>query len=331
MAAEIRALEPHVALSVIALETAMFRDRPANPAILRALEDLGLPLLQQPPVVRADTIVLHNPSSLKFDTRLGPRLSAARTVVVTHENFSRPGGAEGFDVRHCLGLVAAQIAAGERMIAPVSAPNRATVASWFGRNGEGGWRLTENDWPNICDHSFLAPSAAPRDRRGRHSRPGLEKFPPLADLRRQFPPHAEHCAILGADSLLLDPEGVARHWRLMRFGAMPVQEFLAGIDFFVYFTHPLWRESYGRAIAEAIAAGKLVITDPATAEPFGGGVVGADSKEVDRIVAEHIAAPARYAAAVRRAQDDLAASRPVPAAARLLSLLEPGGGGHALL
>ena len=59
----------------------------------------------------------------------------------------------------------------------------------------------------------------------------------------------------------------------MRFGAMPVPDFLASIDFFVYFTHPLLREGFGRAIAEAIAAGKLVITDEETAEPFGPGVV----------------------------------------------------------
>ncbi|MFO4987299.1 hypothetical protein RCK87_26505, partial [Salmonella enterica subsp. enterica serovar 1,4,[5],12:i:-] len=82
-------------------------------------------------------------------------------------------------------------------------------------------------------------TSAPRDRRGRHSRPGFEKFPGLDTLRALFPPHAEHCAILGADTLMLDPEAVPPHWTLLRFGAMPVAEFLATIDFFVYFTHPL--------------------------------------------------------------------------------------------
>jgi hypothetical protein len=332
VAAEIRALAPRVALSVVGIASAMFRDRPVNPAIARALEDSGLELLAEPPVVRADTIVVHNPSCLRFDTCLRPRLSAARTLVVTHENFLRPGGAEGFDVGHCLRLIAARIAGGERLLAPVSAPNRAGVAAWAGDRQPDGWRLAAGDWPNICDQPFLAPSPAPRDRRGRHSRPGFEKFPGLRALRAQFPAHAERCAILGADTLLMDGERLPRHWQLMRFGAMPVAEFLAGIDVFVYFTHPLWRESYGRVIAEAVAAGKLVITDPATAEPFGPGVIGAeDTGAVDGIVAAHLAEPARYAAAVRRAQADLAAFRPEPVAERLLKLIEPGEAADALL
>ena len=67
VAAEIRALAPHVDLAVFALATAMFRDRPTNPAIASALAELGLPLLPEPPVVHADTIVLHNPTCLRFD------------------------------------------------------------------------------------------------------------------------------------------------------------------------------------------------------------------------------------------------------------------------
>ena len=331
VAAEIRALAPHVRLAVVALGTHMFRDRPVHPAIAAALDEAGLPLLPEPPVVRADTIVLHNPSALKFDARLGPRLSAARTLVVTHENFLRPGGAAGFDVDHCLDLVAARTVGGARVLAPVSAANRATVAAWLVGRPASGWTLCRHDWPNIVAHEPAEPTARPRDRRGRHSRAGFEKFPPLADLRRQFPAHAERCALLGADTLLLDPGELPAHWDLHRFGAMPVDAFLATIDFFVYFTHPLWRESFGRAIAEAIAAGKLVITDPATAATFGPGVIADDGSGVDAIVAAHLADPHRYAAAVRRAQADLAVHRPEAVVSRLLPLLQPGPSAHAAL
>ena len=123
------------------------------------------------------------------------------------------------------------------------------------------------------------------------------------------------------------------HWQLMRFGAMPVPDFLASIDFFVYFTHPLLREGYGRAIAEAIAAGKLVITDEETAGPFGPGVVTdtGTGDGIDRIIASHVADPSRYAAAVLRTQADLAAYRPDPVAARLAALLEPEAPLHAVV
>lgn len=331
VAAEIRALAPHVRLSVIALRTRMFGDRPPHPEIVRALDDTGLALLPEPPVVRADAVVLHNPSALKLDARLGPRISAARTIVVTHENFLRPGGSEGFDVGHCLALVAGRAAGGELLLAPVSAANRATVASWLAEWPAPGWRLGEHDWPNIVAHPFAEPTAAPRDRRGRHSRPGFEKFPALDALRAQFPPHAERCAFLGADTLMLDAAALPPHWELHRFGEVAVDDFLTGLDFFVYFTHPLWRESFGRAIAEAIAAGKLVITDPATAASFGPGVVADDGAGVDAIVAAHVAEPRRYAATVRRAQADLARHRPEAVVARLLPLLQPDPAADARL
>ena len=85
------------------------------------------------------------------------------------------------------------------------------------------------------------------------------------------------------------------------------------------------------AIAEAIAAGKLVITDHATAEPFGAGVVSATTTEVDRVIADHIAEPARYAEAVLRAQSDLAAYRPEAVTGRLISLIGSPEVAHAVL
>jgi hypothetical protein len=323
VADEIRALAPVADLAVHGLSTRMFGERPVNPLLAAALEDVGHPLLPVPPVVRADTVVLHNPACLKNDEALVPRLSAARVVVVTHENFLRPGGGESFDVGHCLGLLSGRLAGAERLLAPVSGPNRATVAAWLAARPRSGWRLADGDWPNLCAAPFLQPPEAPRDRRGRHSRPGLEKFPGADALRQMFPPHAERCAILGADLLLREREALPRHWELLPFGAMPVGAFLEGIDFFVYFTNPLWRESFGRAIAEAIAAGRLVVTDPATAEPFGPGVIAAEPAGVDAVVAAHIAEPARYAESVRQAQQHLTRHRPEAVVPRLMSILVP--------
>ena len=323
VAAEIRALAPHVDLAVYGLKSAMFRDRSPNPAIVDALDEVGQRLLEEPQVVHADTIVFHNPACLKFDSFLKPRLSARRTLVVTHENFLRPGGSQGFDVGHCLGLIADRVVGGELLLAPVSPGNRHGVATWLGHGTDPRWRLAPDDWSNICDEPLLAPTPTPRDRRGRHSRPGFEKFPPLETLQRQFPPHADRCSILGADTLLLDPESLPSHWQLLPFGSIKVADFLAGIDFFVYFTHPLWRESFGRAIAEAIAAGKLVITDAATAENFGPGVIVDDGSQIDLVIREHVASPGRYGAAVRRAQAGLAAYSADRVVTRLLALLEP--------
>jgi glycosyltransferase involved in cell wall biosynthesis len=151
-------------------------------------------------------------------------------------------------------------------------------------------------------------------------------------MRAHFPPEAEACIILGGDNLLLDPAQIPEHWDVRRFGATPVAAFLREIDFFVYFTNPLWRESFGRVVAEAIAAGKVVITDPATAANFRGAVIASDGGDVDRIVAELVRAPARYAEAVGRAQAVLGRFGPHEFVARVLPrLLGEDGAGRAVV
>lgn len=324
VAAEIRALAGVVDLEVVALETAMFTGRAVHPAIQAALEDQGLELTWQPPVVRADTIVVHNPSCLRFDAALSVRLSCAQLVAVTHENFLRPNGSEAFDVAGCLGLLEAAAICGRRVLAPVSPYNRRTVADWRARTGRA-WELSATDWFNIVDAAVVPPTSAPRDRRGRHSRPGFEKFPAPDVMRAHFPPHAEACVILGGDGLRLEPDEIPAHWDLRPFGAGAVEAFLREIDVFVYFTNPLWRESFGRVVAEAIAAGKAVITDPATATSFPDMVIASDGSDVDRLVAELVNAPERYAEVVRRAQSGLARFAPDAFVAQVLPQLVRGG------
>ena len=73
----------------------------------------------------------------------------------------------------------------------------------------------------------------------------------------------------------------------------------------VYFTAPTWRESFGRVLAEAMAAGKLVITDHDTAANFEGAVVSAEPREVDQIIQSHISNPERYRANVLAGQEKL--------------------------
>jgi hypothetical protein len=317
VAAEIRALAGAADLSVVAVETAMFKGRRVHPAIEAALEDTGLALAWNPPVVRADTIVFHNPSCLRFDVRPPLRISCAQAIVVTHENFLRPNGSEGFDVAGCLALLERALVCGARRLAPVSAHNRRTVEAWLARERRD-WLLADEDWFNILDGEHAPPNPRPRDRRGRHSRPGLEKFPPMEIMRAHFPAHAERCMILGADALLAAPEPPPAHWDLRKFGETEVARFLEEIDFFVYFTHPNWRESFGRVVAEAIAAGKLVITDPGTAKAFGDAVVATDGGDVDALVAGFVADPARYAAFVRAAQASLARFAPAAFLAQAL-------------
>lgn len=309
VAREILALAPVFDLSVAFIDSGMFRGgRSVHPRIIDALEQTGTCATWDPPVIQAETAVLHNPSFLKFDKLLKSRINCARAVVVAHENFLKPDGTEGFDVGKTLAIIADRLPPCPRAIAPVSHYNRRTVAAWLSGAGVGtkDWDIAPIEWFNICDFALQPPTAIPRDRRGRVSRPGFEKFPDMATMLRHFPSHADHCAILGADTFLLPGATPPAHWTLVPYGAADVQAFLTEVDFFVYFTHPNLRESFGRVVAEAIAAGKVVITDAGTAETFGKAVISSDGRDLDRIIADFVAAPDRYRAFVRSAQQQLA-------------------------
>lgn len=302
-------------LSVYALETRMFRGRTIAPVLAAALDDLGLPLKWSPRSVEADVVVVHNPSCLKFDTTFSSCIVCKRLVVVTHENFLRPGGVEGFDVRRCLDHLDRNSIALEKVLAPVSDHNRACIDAWPGRRDH--WAVADSNWPNICDFAAAVPTQTPRDRRGRHSRPGLEKFPSLADLDLCFPPHAEANVLLGADPLL-EPALTRPHWRILPFQSVSVPEYLEEIDFMVYFTAPTWRESFGRVLAEASFAGKAVLTDAETAASLGGGAVIVRPDEVDAAVARLCADPSAFARTVRKAQAHLSAANSADAFSEVL-------------
>ncbi len=279
----------------------MFPDKPVNPVLKQSMDQLGLQIIWDNPVISADIIIFHNPSFLKFNKSFDPKLVCQNLIVVTHENFLSPLGTLGFDITGCLEKIEAQTLCAGAYLAPVSDYNRQTVVDWLPPFSN--WNVLPENWFNICDFEFQAPTAKPTDRRGRHSRPGFEKFPDRNTMEVLFPAHADSNTILGADAFSSDQ--IPPHWTLHNFRTVSVDKFLDQIDFFVYFTHPTWRESFGRVIAEATASGKLVITDPETAKIFGEGVVGTTPENVDQVISELIAAPKDYQKRVKQAQKQL--------------------------
>ena len=302
VARELRAVAGSAAIEVHGITSSMFPGRPVASVLAATLEELGLPLKMDAPRIAADRVIVHNPSFLKFDTRFAPRLVAEEVILVTHENFLRPGGQETHDVARCLDLIDRASVALGKSLAPISPYNRSTVTEWLAAHpSHSHWQVRAADWINICDFPLVPPTSTPRDRRGRHSRPGFEKFPDARALDLCFPAHAEANVILGADGL----EDLGRqrpHWDLIPFQGIDLASYFARIDFMVYFTAPTFRESFGRVLAEGIAAGKVVISDPATAAVFGDAVVPARPEDVDGIISDFVASPARYAAQVRKAQ-----------------------------
>jgi len=290
-------------VEVHAITTRMFRNRDRNPVLDEAIAEAGVTVHHNANVISADIVLFHNPSALRFDTELKNRIVCDTFVAVCHENFLLPNGDEAYDVGTCLDILDTALLCRKRILAPVSAYNRETIAAWEAdATRREAWQIASKSWMNICDFPVVPPNAAPRDRRGRHSRPGFEKFPGPATMAQLFPPHAEN-HILGGDIFI--PDDAPPHWTLYPFRSIPVDRLLRTIDFFVYFTNPLWRESFGRVIAEAIAAGKPVLTDPATAANFGPNVLGLAPAEVDGCIRQHLDNPTKYQTLVHAQQSDL--------------------------
>lgn len=307
---ELRVVAALGEVKVHAITSKMFGQKSVSPKIRAVLRELDLQMVWDAPQINADLVIWHNPSFLKFQDSFASRIMCRHLIVVTHENFYRPGQVEAYDVGHCHELIDKSALALRKSIAPISPYNRETVLDWFQLGGiPQGWDVLQEDWFNICDFDYHAPTEAPRDRRGRHSRPGMEKFPNPRDMMACFPAHAESNVILGADLFINSPTPIA-HWDLHPFGGLDISGYFEMIDFMVYFTAPTWRESFGRVLAEAIAAGKVVISDPGTAATFGGGVIGAAPKDVDAIIGQFLGSPEQYQEHVTMAQSLLRSFAP---------------------
>src|ERR687892_558951 len=64
-----------------------------------------------------------------------------------------------------------------------------------------------------------------------------------------------------------------RGWEVFRFDEIAPRDFLQTIDFFVYFHHPRWVETFGRCTAEAIASGAVAVLPPYMRTNFGDAAV----------------------------------------------------------
>jgi hypothetical protein len=286
------------------LKSSMFKGGHVSRQLQEACEETHVPFSWSGQTITSDVIIIQNPAFLKFQETMGIKLLAKTIIVVTHENFYRPTGEPAFDIDTVLDAIDDASIACKKILAPISPYNRSTVECWVQSKGETVWSVLPLDWFNICDFDVQKPTEEPRDRRGRLSRAGHEKFPSLASLDQSFPASAESCVLLGADNFI--PFGIDRpHWELHPFGSMLVDTFFDEIDFMVYHTSPTWRESFGRVIAESIAAGKVVITDAETAANFDGGVVHADPKDVSAHIEHIIGNPGRYQSIVAEGQKAL--------------------------
>jgi len=164
------------------------------------------------------------------------------------------------------------------------------------------------DWPEVIDTvDWAVDRGAPRGEVpiiGRHGRPSKLKWPGDPETLATVYPldgSAEVHVLGGVDGLEAVLSEVPKSWTVWDFGSRPVLEFLAEIDFFVYFHHPNMVEAFGRAVIEAMSAGCVAVLPPEFSELFGDGCVYAEATEVPAIVTAHHRDPEAFLAQSCRA------------------------------
>ena len=145
---------------------------------------------------------------------------------------------------------------------------------------------------------------------GRYSRDNLLKFPAsAAELLKVYPDDPGYrVRIMGGTQSCPEILGdcpVPATWELIPYGAVPVKEFLASIDFFVYYDNDRIVEAFGRSILEAMASGCVVILPPKFQEVFGDGALYAAPDEVAALVKQIHSNPQRYAELSAKGLDHL--------------------------
>ncbi|MEU4241645.1 glycosyltransferase [Actinoplanes sp. NPDC026619] len=253
--------------------------------------------------VTARVLLIRQPRIFTSEPAVVPKVRAGHTIVV----LNQPPGDERQDERYYVfDDVRERI---ERLFgdgvvwAPISGQVRDNVHRVAPRT-----TLPDTDWHEIIDVSDWAAEdrePGPVPVIGRHGRPDEVKWPrDPGELLQAYPDSAEvKVRILGGGEIGVRRLGrLPGNWDVIEFGAESPRDFLAGLDFFVYFHDPDWKEAFGRTILEAMASGVPVIVGPHFRGIFGDAALYTDPAGVRDLVRRLHADRPAYEAQVERAR-----------------------------
>ncbi|HEX6327232.1 MAG TPA: glycosyltransferase [Jiangellaceae bacterium] len=258
---------------------------PFNPAVVRCLEDGSARLVMPHDRVRARIAVVRHPAVLeRADVEL-PGFAVDKVIVVAN---AAPRDIDGY-VHYRVADVnesARRLFGSVPLWAPIGPLVREALAEELADQ-----HVLAEDWVNIIDVDAWAARrtgwASDRPVIGRHSRDSQQKWPEDAAVLRQVYPtdgSMEVRVLGGATSVKSLIGNLPDAWHVQPFGAADPRDFLAGLDFFVYYHNRKWVEAFGRTILEALASGAVVILPPHFAPVFGDGAIYAEPREVRGVI-----------------------------------------------
>jgi glycosyltransferase involved in cell wall biosynthesis len=256
---------------------------------LDLLELDGVDLVHLGSVLTCDLVMVRYPPVLQFLDPAPSAWTVGQVVIVGNQApYERDGTGRRYDIATCARRV-------EEVFGrtPTWMPLGPVIREIYERLVPPS-QLAAHDLPPIVERAEWQVSRAPRSGRrpviGRYSRDTDPKWPAEAEdlLAAYASPHFDTWIMGGPETLgkVLGERPFPATWQVWPSNAMPVREFLAGIDFFVYFPHPALREAYGRSIVEALASGAVVILPPSFEPVFGAAARYAEPRDVERLVGE---------------------------------------------
>ncbi|MFW6033809.1 MAG: hypothetical protein ACOC9R_01630 [bacterium] len=249
------------------------RPRPFAPKIREVLDGGEAELVVGASKVEAKLLLARHPSVFTDPPRDLPTLYADQVVLAVN---NAPMDARGRQPHYDIPRVHRQI---KRLVGKEAtwAPIGPRIRQELTRHA-GAVPLLPWDWENVIDASEwqVRRKGFVTDRPviGRHSRGHWSKWPHRShDILAAYPndPGYEVRVLGGVEAPAQILGGVPPNWTVYPFGAMSPREFLAGVDFFVYFHHRGLVEAFGRVVLEALATGAVAIV-PRYMEPLFGDV-----------------------------------------------------------
>jgi UDP:flavonoid glycosyltransferase YjiC (YdhE family) len=281
--------------------------RPVNFRIREQLRRGRARLLLDDRLIRTKVVVARHPAVLETAADQLPPIETEHVVVVAN---APPIDIDGY--RHYRPSVVDRIARERFGVDPIWAPIGPLVRDAIASEVRAG--LREQDWVNIIDvDAWRVDRPSWRSDRaviGRHSRPSRQKWPTDPKVIEAVYP-VDGSAIVkilgGADPAREILGYLPGSWQVMPFGGMDPREFLAELDFFVYYHHPAWVEAFGRNILEALASGLPAILPPHFRPLFGDAAIYAVPAEVPSVLSRLYGNRAAYEDVVARAESSVRA------------------------
>ena len=275
--------------------------RPVNPRIREQLRRGRARLLLGDDPIRAKVVVVRHPVVLENAAEQLPPIETEHVVLVAN---APPTDIDGH--RYYQPAVADRLAREQFGVAPIWAPIGPLVREAIAPEVPGD--LRERDWVNVIDvdawHVDRIGWRSDRPVIGRHSRPSPQKWPDDPQVVEALYPVDGSVVVKilgGADPAQQLLGYLPDSWQVIPFGGMDPREFLAQLDFFVYYHHPAWLEAFGRNILEALASGLPVILPAHFRSLFGDAAIYAEPAEVPSVVNQLYADRSTYKDVVARA------------------------------